>query len=438
MNKLDKDYCNLLQDILENGTKKQTRNGETLSVFGRQIRHSMKDGFPLLTTKKVHFKSIVSELLWFLQGRTDLRWLLEHDNTIWVGDAYKRYIMLPKELTDVISDNEKFNGRNLTQEEFINKIKTDDEFAKKYGELGKVYGVQWRKWQGWIKYKNDDGTTGFGSIWHDQIANLINELKTNPDSRRMIVSAWNVGELDQMVLPPCHYGFQLYTRELSLEERIKQIPYSEKHTIFEEKECIDELRTLNGEELQSFQKYIKEQCDKINIPTRAISLMWNCSNQDVLSDLPSVIASYGLLLEIIAKMVNMVPDELIGNLGDCHIYSNQIEGIKEQIGREFTLPERMELWEQMSDRDVMDFPIGPLTDEQYHDVLDKIGVAKRTREPFPLPKLNINTEWWPTESGECGVGPIDAQAVLRSFSNENFCKCLMEEDIQLSNFRNTI
>ena len=157
MNKLDKDYLALCQDILDNGTKKQTRNGDTLSVFGRQIRHSMKDGFPLLTTKKIHFKSVVSELLWFLQGRTDLRWLLEHGNTIWVGDAYTRYCNIAGSIEepdyDIHVDDPNQNcTRLMTQEEFINKIKTDDEFAKKWGELGPVYGAGWRNWNG----KSDD------------------------------------------------------------------------------------------------------------------------------------------------------------------------------------------------------------------------------------------------------------------------------------------
>jgi thymidylate synthase len=367
MNKLDKDYCNLLQDILDNGVKKETRNGGTISVFGRQIRHNMKDGFPLLTTKKVHFKSIVSELLWFLQGRTDLRWLLEQGNTIWVGDAYKNYlnfmdrqIQLPK-------------LDSLTKEEFIDKIKTDDEFAKQWGELGPIYGKQWRSWYIKPTVNSETGEIFIGNMWIDQIANLISELKTNPDSRRLMVSAWNVGELDQMVLPPCHYGFQVYTRELTFEEREKiaiTIP-----NVASEIEKRGPMTPLG--------------LDRNGIPTRAISLMWNQRSVDTPLGLPFNIASYGLLLELLAKMTNMVPDELIGNLGDCHIYTNQIEGVKEQI----------------------------------------------SREPFPLPKLNINTEWWPTEGGECGVGPIDAQAVLNGFSDDNFCKCLMEEDIQLYNYK---
>jgi thymidylate synthase len=163
-----------------------------------------------------------------------------------------------------------------------------------------------------------------------------------------MVNAWNVGELDQMVLPPCHYGFQVYTRPTTREEKI----------------------TNPG-------KY------------RAISLMWNQRSVDTFLGLPFNIASYALLLEIIAKATNMVPDELIGNLGDVHLYSNHIEQAKEQL----------------------------------------------TREPMPLSKLNINTEFWPTESGSCGEGILDAAAIFDGFKDDNFCRCLLEEDIQLSNYQ---
>ena len=238
-NQLDKKYQQLLSDIIEFGVEKKDRTGTgTISEFGHQIRHKMSEGFPLLTTKKMAWKQIVSELLWFLTGQTNIAFLHKHNNHIWDGDYEK-------------------SGR------------TD-------GDLGPIYGKQWRKWDG----KN-------GRI--DQIDDLVKELKTNPDSRRLMVSAWNVGELDQMVLPPCHYGFQVWTRE------------------------------EDGK--------------------RYISLMWNQRSVDTFLGLPFNIASYGLLLHIIANEVNMIPDELIGNLGDTHLYSNHIEQAKEQISREsFDLP----------------------------------------------------------------------------------------------------
>jgi len=324
-NELDRQYLDLLQDILDNGVEKKDRTGTgTLSVFGRQIRHNMQDGFPLLTTKKMAWKTMVTELLWFLRGDTNIKYLVDNNCHIWDGDAYKNY---EKAFTHPIVVP---NHNKLNKEEFINKIKTDDEFAKKWGELGPVYGKQWRHWTvstndnldlnrkipGGYRYSNGDYT----ETYIDQIANLISELKTNPDSRRLMVSAWNVGELDQMVLPPCHYGFQVYTRELSLEERTE---YKKKR---------DGIAC-------TFAPYTHQMLDGSSIPTRAISLMWNQRSVDTFLGLPFNIASYGLLLEIIAKEVNMVPDELIGNLGDVHLYSNHIEQAKEQINRTpFELP----------------------------------------------------------------------------------------------------
>jgi len=355
MNSIDKAYQNLLQDILDNGTEKRDRTGTgTLSVFGRQIRHKMSDGFPLLTTKKMAFKNMVVELLWFLRGETNIKFLLDYDCHIWDGDAYKNWCKQFEVDPNNFNDEEVAKGYGdqcwgypildhvkptskeykrgqinaylegkadkpffyLTQQEFINKIKTDDEFAKKWGELGPIYGAQWRSWKAPDGY---DWDIKVSENYTDQIQNLINDLKTNPDSRRLMVNAWNVGELNQMVLPPCHYGFQLYTRELSEEERIKLIePYG-----------MDALK------IEARNKWMEEN----NIPTRAISLMWNQRSVDTPLGLPFNIASYALLLEIIAKEVNMIPDELIGNLGDCHIYKNQIDGVKEQLTREpFDLP----------------------------------------------------------------------------------------------------
>ena len=330
MNNLDKQYTDLLQDILDNGTRKMDRTGTgTISVFGRQIRHDMKTGFPLLTTKKMAWKTIVTELLWFLRGDTHIKFLVDNDCHIWDGDAYKNYERRWETEGKFLSPP----VNKFTKEELINEIKTNPMVAKELGELGPIYGKQWRAWGGYEKVPN--GWT-HGAISshrevpkHDQIANLINDLKTNPDSRRLMVNAWNVGELDSMVLPPCHYGFQVYTRELDQFERW-------------------ELANLkpNMTEID----YCNKLCDELNVPTRAISLMWNQRSCDFPLGIPANIMSYALLLMMLAKQVNMVPEELIGNLGDCHIYLNQIDGVKEQLTREpFSLPNV-----RLSDKEVND------------------------------------------------------------------------------------
>jgi thymidylate synthase len=433
MNNLDKQYTDLLQDILDNGIQKGDRTGTgSISVFGRQIRHKMSEGFPLLTTKKMAWKSVVTELLWFLRGDTNIKFLVDNGCNVWNGDAYKNYEKWWKSYSP--------GGAPipLSREMFIERIKTDDEFAKKWGELGPIYGKQWRSWgssfiddlgdvytnevdydiqNGRLPYDSSNRKFVIDTIKKhnpriDQIANLINELKTNPDSRRLMVNAWNVGELDQMVLPPCHYGFQVYTRELSLDERL---PLYKRNIVDEygEVKSHDELTTTD--------------LNKINIPTRAISLMWNQRSVDTPLGLPFNIASYGLLLEIIAKVVNMVPDELIGNLGDTHIYLNQIEGVKEQIGREKT-------WEELTQW-VMKNTDVELENVYIVEEVYKETTPKRTREPFKLPKLNINTEFWPTESGECSVGNISVDGFIKGLNDNNFIRCLLEEDIQLSNYQ---
>ena len=501
MNNIDKQYQALLQDILDNGVEKKDRTGTgTISVFGRQIRHKMSEGFPLLTTKKMPWKSIVTELLWFLQGNTNIKWLVDNGCNIWNGDAYKKYsdsqpafadgfsyripIAHSKEsFIEAIKTDDEFakkwgnlgpiygkqwrkwnsisdddfdmrmstyevdqianlikdlktnpdsrrlmvNGCNIWngdayknylkkyeqdktlgivyyteplsyrpywQEEFINKIKTDDEFAKKWGELGPIYGNQWRKWNGVIK-KSISGTklfsTGFTQI--DQIQNLINDLKTNPDSRRLMVNAWNVGELDQMVLPPCHYGFQVYTRELSMEERWKMANLTPNMSEFD---------------------YCNKLCDENNVPKRAISLMWNQRSVDTFLGLPFNIASYGLLLEIIAKEVNMVPEELIGNLGDVHLYSNHVKQAIEQIGRKLTFDERTEMLKDKMgidkyEKELLELvPFGGGMSEFYK----YYKIPYETREPYELPRLKFSP---------CPITGIDMEyQSIAQFQIENY------------------
>jgi thymidylate synthase len=343
VNQIDRQYKELLEHILHFGVNKKDRTGTgTKSIFGWQIRHNMKEGFPLLTTKKMAWKTMVTELLWFLRGDTNIKFLVDNGCHIWDGDAYKNYC---KYYDSLINSDP---PEKLSKEQFIAMIEADDEFAKKWGDLGPIYGKQWRQWQGWISLP-DVHPLAKGSLWYDQIGILIQQLKTNPDSRRLMVSAWNVGELDQMVLPPCHYGFQVYTRELSIEERVKE---------YERRGYIKNIDPLDY------------------APSRAISLMWNQRSVDTFLGLPFNIASYGLLLEIIANEVNMVPEDLIGNLGDVHLYNNHIEQAKEQI----------------------------------------------TRIPFELPKLNFNDEWW-------------NKPFFEAVKSDNFCKLLLEVDIQLINYQ---
>ena len=342
MNTLDSKYQELLQDILDNGVVKTDRTGTgTISVFGRQIRHKMSQGFPLLTTKKMAWKTMVTELIWFLSGSTNIKYLVMNNCHIWDGDAYKNY---SKRIEDIIDGykcgdimgmqphiEKWFSNPDdlepLTQEEFINLIKIDDEFAERWGELGPIYGKQWRNWESvdTSQYWQED----WSSKDTDQIQNLIDELKTNPDSRRLMVSAWNVGDLNHMILPPCHYGFQVYTRLLTGEERWELL----------QKKVGKESFDLMVEDIVPFGGGLSEELQSYNIPTRAISLMWNQRSVDTFLGLPFNIASYGLLLKMIADEMNMVPDELIGNLGDVHLYKNHIEQAKEQIKREpFDLP----------------------------------------------------------------------------------------------------
>jgi thymidylate synthase len=383
MNQLDKQYTELLQDILDNGTQKSDRTGTgTISVFGRQIRHKMSEGFPLLTTKKMAWKTMVVELLWFLRGDTNIKFLLDYDCHIWDGDAYKRYVT---EFT-----NENPHAQPNTKEVFILKIKHEEEFRKKWGELGPIYGAQWRGWRVGkgieTTLKTEDGETIYeaGSMYIDQIQNLINDLKTNPDSRRLMVNAWNVGELNQMVLPPCHYGFQVYTTELS-DLRRYNIWFNNNYETGME-------RFFDPKNLPDFDNPYYTPT-----PKRAISLMWNQRSVDTFLGLPFNIASYALLLNIIAEEVNMVPDELIGNLGDVHLYSNHIEQAKEQIGRTLTFDERYAMytghdktWEEDGGNSY-----GKINGL---DMMDDRGIPTRTREPYPLPSVKItHREWYQHE-----------------------------------------
>lgn len=308
MNNLDKQYIELINHVLETGYRSGDRTGTgTIKTFGNLLSHNMQEGFPLLTTKKMFTKGIIHELLWFLKGDTNIKYLVDNNVYIWVGDCYKKYKEYANSLEEPdyfvhVDDPHQNCTRIMTEQEFIEAIKTNDAFAAKFGELNKVYGAEWTNWEEHI----------------NQIQELIDTLKTNPDSRRMLVTAWNPTNVRKAVLPPCHYAFQCFTRELTLEERInmKMYDYSQ------------------GWEVPDIE-WTHEILDKSkHIPRREISLMFNMRSVDVGLGLPFDIASYGFLLSMIAAQVNMKVGELKFILADTHIYVNQIDGLKEQITRE--------------------------------------------------------------------------------------------------------
>jgi len=324
-NNVDKQYLKYLKYILNNGVKKVDRTGTgTISIFDYSMRFNMSEGFPLLTSKKVFTKAVIHELIWFLKGDTNIKYLVDNGVHIWDGDSFANYLKNRDRFSnkDNVKEDVVINGMNgssnrpYTQEEFIDKIKTDDEFANKWGELGPIYGSQWRSWKQWHVKDYVGGNTQI-----DQIKNLINDLKTNPDSRRLMVNAWNVGELDQMVLPPCHFGFQCYTSELTIEQRKKWwCDYFEKDISYADDISESEL-------------------DEQLVPKIKLDLKWFQRSVDSPLGLPFNIASYAILLHLLAKEVNMVPNDLIFSGGDCHIYLNQIKGVNEQLKREtFKLP----------------------------------------------------------------------------------------------------
>src|SRR5210317_884208 len=280
MSNIEKQYQGILRKLVLYGKEKGDRTGTgTLSYFGEQIRHDMSEGFPLLTTKKMAIKTMMTELKWFLKGDTNIKYLVDNGCNIWNGDAFKNYVIKANMQPGVpMSDL-------LEQTEFINKIKTDDEFAMKWGELGPIYGNQWREWGSKYDTNYILGIRKRVKPGIDQIAKLIDNLKNNPDSRRLMVSAWNVGEIDDVVLPPCHYGFQCYVQ--------------------------------NGK----------------------LSLMWNQRSCDTFLGIPFNIASYATLLLLLCEETGLEAGELIGNLGDVHLYKNHIQQAKEQIVREpYKLP----------------------------------------------------------------------------------------------------
>lgn len=354
-NDVDLQYQKLLKDIIDNGVKKNTRAGKTISVFGRQLRFNLKSGLPMLTTKKMFSKGVIHELLWFLKGDTNIKYLVDNNVHIWDDDAYRFYLEMINSL-----DNEqyalKYLGEEdvketetvksciqesvtiLTKEEFLGKVKEgwvlyhlfDDNIIYRFGDLGPVYGKQWRNWNG-----------------IDQIAELIETLKNNPDDRRLIISSWNVKDIPSMALPPCHYSCQFYTKEMTHVERSSWLSAN----LLQQDEYVD---------------FPDETLDKHNVPKRKLSCMWNQRSVDTLLGLPFNILSYAILTHMIAQCANMEVDELIFNGGDVHIYENQLEMAKEQLSRyprKYALPQ---LKLNGNIKNINDFKYDDITIVGYH------------------------------------------------------------------------
>lgn len=311
MNNVDKQYLDLLNDILENGVHKNTRSGGVISVFDRNIKINMKDGFPMLTTKKIFIRGSIHEMLWMLSGDTNIRYLLQNNVHIWDDDAYRWYqqcIVKNNEVAKLISIGEK---NVLPKSDFLEKVLNAEHLflfnsggkqeIYTFGDLGPVYGRQWR---------------GFGTKNIDQIEKIIELLKTNPDDRRLLCMAWNPNDLDDMALPPCHYGFQLYSRPLSNSERLEWL-WEHSNGEYDEWKCPS-----------------SDKLDELNVPKRELSLKWSQRSCDFFLGVPLNITGYGLVLSMIAQCVNMTVGTLSGSFGDCHIYDAHVDAVKEQLSRD--------------------------------------------------------------------------------------------------------
>ncbi len=372
MNKVDTEYFRIVNDILTNGRLKKNRTGvDTIGIFGAQAKYNVDlNAFPLLTTKKVHWPAIVHELLWFISGSTNIKYLVDNNVRIWNEWAYKKYsdwwenrakfYTSPENMERDIPARQEIK---LTQEEFVEKIKFDESFANRWGELGEgTYGGMWRSFPFYTmddEFVGSSTVTGQGSeSWVfgqvDQLQKVIDKLKTNPDDRRMIVSAWHPYWVDHCALPPCHCLFHFHTEELTWKERIDI-----------------------GEELHpktNLYKCSDEDLDKYNIPRRRLNCLLYQRSVDTALGKPFNIASYALLTAMIAQTVNMVPGMFTHSMGDTHIYVNHIDGLKLQLTRE---PKKLpKVWLNPEVKSLFDFKYDDikLLDYEFHSTI-KFDVA---------------------------------------------------------------
>ena len=359
----DYQYIKAIDTLIKYGETKETRAGKTRSLFGFNLNWNLHNGLPILTSKKMYTKGVVHELIWFLSGNTNIKYLVENNVHIWDDDAYRFYLEVMRSNFDIDGDESYFIEKGdwftvyqgvLSKEEFLkgviggwkisslNKL-VDGTYV--FGDLNNVYGYQWRKWGG-----------------HDQIKEVIEKLKNNPDDRRMIVSAWNVEDIPSMALPPCHYTFQFYAKKMTENERWD---YFERHI-------------LDGDEMNAYYDMIRSRrpdysegdlssvLDRYNVPTRKLSCMFTMRSVDCILGFPFNMLSYAILTHMMAKCANMDVGNLIFNGGDCHIYENQIETyLKEQQGRIFTPYPLPELHLNPDIKDIDDFKYEDIAIEGY-------------------------------------------------------------------------
>lgn len=349
----EEQYLQMLKDVIRHGKHEENeRTGTgTMDLFGYNMRFDLSDGtVPLLTTKKMFHHGIITELIWFCKGLTNIKWLIERKANFWTADAHRVYCKDWQEHPtgylrnisgihyDELKDAEmkKFyekhgvpvgdacNYRPYTLKEFSDNVLEDKEFAAKFAELNGIYSKQWR---------------GFDGI--DQLQNLVDTLKNNPSSRRMIVTAWNPKEIEEMALPPCHCLFQFHSREMSYGERVRELN-----------------RVVPAKNLPYSKEETDEMLEKFNIPTRRLSCQLYQRSSDTFLGVPFNIASYSILVHIVAKMVNMAPGEFIWVSGSTHIYSNHMSAINEQLMRKplgfpkISLAKKDYAWENLEIEDI--------------------------------------------------------------------------------------
>jgi thymidylate synthase len=308
-------YINLASHILKHGHKRMDRTGTgTLAIFGPQLEFDLRDGFPVVTTKRVNMHLVWTELLWMISGSGSLRPLIEAGNNIWNEWPFKKWIEATGQNVDIRQPDSM--GYKLSMAWFKGSILNDPEFASKWGDLGPVYGVQWRKWQGWSEANAADGI--HIRTWIDQLQNAIDTIKSNPTDRRILVTAWNPGELDEMALPPCHMFYQLFVEDDYLDIKVYQ------------------------------------------------------RSADVFLGLPFDIASYATLQSMIGYITGKIPRNLIYTLGDTHIYTNHVDVMTTQVSREpYPLPHINVNTHGREINNINDFTIDDLSliDYKHHKVL---------------------------------------------------------------------